>query len=228
MNEPQTNFCRRLTDWIVRQTESAMPSDRHVWADAMRNEVQHISDDRDRLRWAWGCLLASCSERFRGFQPSEILVVRLLMAFFLLFQALDDIFATALTIAYRTGAFNLAEGLGRSTPGDDYRRLIPLMEAAPIWLHALWALASILYLVAISQILLRKGTPHITLLLSIAVEIAARGLGRPIIAATGIVVNPNPSVFAMLLPFVLPLFIAGILWRAYRYRSTAASLQPIL
>jgi hypothetical protein len=190
----------------------------------MQNEVQQISGDRNRLRWAFGCLLASCSERLRGFQPSEILVFRLVMAFFLLFQALDDIFATALTIAYRTGAFNLAEALGRSTPGDDYRRLIPLMEAAPVWLHGLWAMASILYLVAISQILLRKGASHITLFLAIAVEVAARGLGRPIIEATGIVVNPNPSMFALLLPFVLPLLMAGVLWRAYRHRSTTASL----
>jgi hypothetical protein len=224
MNEPQTTFCRRLTDCIVRQTGYAMPSDRQVWTDAMRNEVQHISGDRDRLRWAWGCLLASCSERFCGFQFSEILVIRLGMALFLLFQALDDIFATVLTIAYRTGALNLAEGLGRSTPGDDYHRLIPLMEAAPLWLHGLWALASILYIVTISQLLLRKGALHITLFMAIAVEIAARGLGRPIIAATGIVVNPNPSLVALLLPFVLPLFIAGVLWRANRYRSDIASL----
>jgi hypothetical protein len=224
MNKPQTTFCRRLTDWIVRQIEYAMPSDRHVWADAMRNEVQRISGDRDRLRWAWGCLLAGCRERLRGFQPSDFLFVRLSMAFFLLFQALDDIFATTLTMAYRTGAFNLAEGLGRSAPGDDYRRLIPLMEAAPLWLHGLWALASILYLVAISQILFRKRSPHITLFLAIAVEVAARGLGRPIIEATGIVVNPNPSLFALLLPFVLPLLIGGLLWRAHRYRSMAVPL----
>lgn len=224
MKEPQTNLCRRLTDWIVRQTEHAMPSNRHVWADAMRNEVQHISGNRDRLRWAWGCLLASCNERLSGFQPAELLVVRLAMVLFLLLQALDDLFATALTIAYRTGAFNLAEGLGRSTPGDDYRRLIPLMEAAPAWLHGLWIFAGILYLAVTLQILLRKGAPHVLLFLAIGVEIAARGLGRPIIAATGIVVNQSPSLLVLLLPFVLPLFIAGVLWRASRYGSKNASV----
>jgi len=131
----------------------------------------------------------------------------------LLFKALDDFFATAITVAYKMNAIGIAERLGRATPGDDYRRLIPLMDAVPWWLHGLWVVAGVLYLVAIVRLLGRASLAHVIVLAALSCEIAASQLGRPIVEATGIVVNPNPSIFAtVVLPMILPLLVAAALW----------------
>jgi Na+/glutamate symporter len=39
------------------------------------------------------------------------------------------------------------------TPGDDYRRFIPLIDATPWWLHALWMAASVLFVASAWQLL---------------------------------------------------------------------------
>ena len=65
------------------------------------------------------------------------------------------LFATVFTIAYRLHDLDAAAFLGPITPGDDYRRFIPLMDATPWWLHALWVTAAVL-LVASAVELLRK------------------------------------------------------------------------
>jgi hypothetical protein len=224
MSVPQT-IRRRIADLLVRRACRAMPSGRQIWADAMQIEIQHITDDGQCLGWAFGCLLASYTERFRALQIFDMLVVRLMVALPLLFQALDDLLATLGTIAYRTGALELAERLGRFTPGDNYRRLIPLMEAVPAWLHGLWLLAGALYIIAIARFVRRRGAAHVLVLLALGAEILARAFGRPIIAATGVVANPNPSLIATILPLAFPLVIAGLFWKASRCRSTATPIS---
>lgn len=142
------------------------------------------------------------------------LVVRLVLAVFIAFKALDAFFSTALTITYRVNFVGTAERLGRLTPGDDYARLIPLMDAVPLWLHGMWVLAGVLYLIAMARVMLGKGWAHIPVLAALGIEVVANLVRRPIIKATGVVVNPNPSVIAsVVIPFVLPLLLALVLSR---------------
>ena len=144
----------------------------------------------------------------------DSLVVRLALAALLAFKAFNDFFATALTIAYKMNAFGAAESLGRLTAGDDYNRFVPLMEATPVWLHGLWVLAGILYLIAIVLVVGGFGRAHIPVLAALALEIVANLAARPIIEASGVVVNPNPSVIVTLvIPYILPLFLALVLSR---------------
>jgi hypothetical protein len=120
----------------------------------------------------------------------DLLFVRLTLAALIAFKAFDAFFATALTMAYRMGAIGAAERLGRLTPGDDYGRLVPLMDAVPLWLHGLWVLAGVLYLIAIACVVCRTGRAHILVLVAVSVEVVAQFVGRPIVAATGVIVNP--------------------------------------
>jgi hypothetical protein len=144
---------------------------------------------------------------------TDILVVRLALAGLLAFKALDAFFATALTFAYRMDLLGAAKGLGQLTAGDDYTRFIPLMEAVPLWLHGLWVLAGVLYLIAIAFVLVGIRRAHIPVLAALGIEIMATVMGRPIIEATGVIVNPNPSVIAtVVIPFALPLLLALVLW----------------
>jgi hypothetical protein len=154
----------------------------------------------------------------------DLLFVRLMLAALIAFKAFDDLFATALTIAYRMNAEGAAERLGRLTPGDDYGRLVPLMDAVPWWLHGLWVLGGVLYLIAIAGAVRRRGWAYIPVLAAVGIEVVAKVVGRPIIAATGVVVNPNPSAIAtIVIPYVLPLLLALVLWQSGRPTSASST-----
>src|SRR4030065_1800530 len=92
------------------------------------------------------------------------LFVRLVLVALIGFKALDGCFATILTFTYRAGLLGAAERIGQLTPGDDYRRVIPLMEAVPLWLHGLMIFAGFLYLVGIVLLLWRRRRAHIPVL----------------------------------------------------------------
>ena len=210
-------FRRRLAARLFGWAKQALPLSRRSWADAMQNELPYIPDDWQALRWAFGCLVAALGERTRAMKILDNAVVRLAIVFLIAFKVIDELFATVLTLAYRMSALGAAERLGRLTAGDDYSRLIPLMDAVPVWLHGLWVLAAALYLTAIARFALRKGSAHVLVLAALGVEFVAIEIGRPIVAATGVIVKPEPSVLAgLIFPFVLPFMLAVVLWMASR------------
>ena len=71
-------------------------------------------------------------------------------------RALSMLFATALTLAYRLHYVRGAAFLGTFTPGDDYRRFIPLMDATPWWIHTLWVTAAVLFVACAVQLLRKR------------------------------------------------------------------------
>jgi hypothetical protein len=144
---------RRLAAALLRHAKGVMPSRRSSWADAMGPEMQHIERDLDAFLWAAGCVVASYVERSRLAPLIRTLGARLLLAALIIGRALDLLFATVLTLAYRSHHLGVASFLGGFTPGDDYRRLIPLMAATPWWLHALWVAGSVLCLIAALELL---------------------------------------------------------------------------
>ena len=50
---------------LARHAGKALPPGCAGWSSAMHNEVHHISDSRAALAWAFGCVLASYTERIR-------------------------------------------------------------------------------------------------------------------------------------------------------------------
>ena len=81
--------------------------------------------------------------------------VRAFLALAIGVEVLSMLFATALTGAYRLHYLGVAAFLGAFTPGDNYRRFIPLINATPWWIHGLWLAAATLFVVSALQ-LLRK------------------------------------------------------------------------
>jgi hypothetical protein len=51
---------------LVAHAARTLPHHRADWAHAIRNEIQHISGDREALAWALGCVLASFAERMNA------------------------------------------------------------------------------------------------------------------------------------------------------------------
>jgi hypothetical protein len=210
---------RRLASVFIQWARQVMPPSGRSWAEAMQNELQHVPDEQQALAWAIGCLAAAYSERLRQWRIFDFLLVRLAVVPFIAFKVFDDLFATLMTAAYRLGAMGATEGFGQMTPGDDYARLIPLMEAIPAWLHGIWVAAAALYLLAAVLFIFRARTAYtfVLVILAVGLEQAAQLFGRPLIAATGVVVNPSPSLVAtVVIPFVLPLMIALPIWLAGR------------
>lgn len=149
---------RRLAFALLDHAGLVLPSSHSSWADAMKHEIHHINGDFEALTWAAGCVVASYVERSRLVNLIQTRGVRLLLALLILGQAAGLLFATALTIAYRLHYLGVARSLGAFTPGDDYRRFIPLMDATPWWLHGLLIAGSMLYLLAGRELLRNRRT----------------------------------------------------------------------
>ena len=215
---------RRLAHLLVQHACRVMPRSRRSWADAMAGEVSHVDDDRRALRWAIGCVLAAHRERIRELHMMDLMIVRVVIALLILFKAFGAAFATAMTVAYKMNQLGVTESFGKMTPGDDYRRLIPLMEAVPAWLHAMWVAAALCYLASIVGLLTRKRFAYVAVVVGLGLEVAGTLLERPIIDAVGVRANPNPSVLAQFLQFGLPLLLAVAAW--YGGRRQAGPLAP--
>lgn len=127
------------------------------WGAAMQNELEHIEGDLDALRWAIGCVVASWVERTRVMDVLRAPAARAVLALVIFTQVAAFLFATALTLAVRGGHLRLAAFLGSFTPGDDYRRFIPLMDATPWWIHTLWVAASAIFLVSAIALIRGRG-----------------------------------------------------------------------
>lgn len=129
---------------------------RSSWGEAMKSELAHIDGDFEALRWAIGCVIASYVERTRVMDLLRTPAARAFLALAIFTQVLAFLFATVLTLAVRFNEVRLATFLGTFTPGDDYRRFIPLIDATPWWIHALWVTASALFLVSAIALILDR------------------------------------------------------------------------
>lgn len=146
---------RRLAWHLMRHATRVLPPRRAQWAEAMRQEFLAIRDDREALHWAFGCLWASYMERMMSLPFLQSLPVRMLLGLMVLWQAFSSCFASILTAFYKFGMLDAAEALGRSTPGDDYRNFIPLMEAVPLSVHVAYVMAGLAFLATLAALLTR-------------------------------------------------------------------------
>jgi len=208
---------RRLADSLVRYAARVIPGVLGHWAQAMQNELAYVADDREALRWATGCVGSAHAARLRHLYLLDIPTVRAAGIVLAAFCAFQMTFATAMTASYRLHALGAMDVMGWMTPGDDYRRFIPLMEAIPAWLHGLLLAAGACYLVATFWLVGRRRAAYLPLLLGVILTLVTRLLERPFIAAVGVVVVPNPSLLsAVLLPIVFPLLLVFAAWSGSR------------
>jgi hypothetical protein len=200
---------RRLAAMLARYAARVMPAERRHWADAMQNEMTYVADDRDAIRWAFGFLRVAHAARLGSLRLLDVAFVRLGGVLLAATLAFDALFAPTLTIAYRTGSLGIAERLGGATAGDDYTRLIPLLEGIPLWIHMLAVTGGLCYVAAIGLLLRRRRAAHIAILVGVGVHVGGSALVQPFIAAIGVAPVPDPSLFAsLLLPVMMPLLLA--------------------
>lgn len=200
---------RRAADALAQAAAWMLPRAQRRWAAAMISEVASIERDSEALRWSAGCLLAACAARGRAFHLLDSAGVRWGLIVVATLRAVDVSLPTLLTAAYRLQS-GMATVLGALTPGNDATRLVPLMEAIPLWLHVLLVIGACCYLSAVACTVRQHPISAVLVMLGVVSEQLAALAARPIIAETGVVVVAEPSLLAsFILPIVLPLLLAA-------------------
>ena len=214
---------RRIAHALVRFAAHLMPSSQRRWATAMVHETAHVEGCSEALRWAAGCVFAAGAERVRSLYLLDSAPVRVAAALLASFRVLDVGMPTLLTLAYRFRAA-AASNVGRLTPGDDYRRLVPLIDAIPVWLHVIVVMAVVLYVAAGVATWRRRTVAAGFWCLAIVAEQWASVAATPILANVGVVVVQHPSVMAaVLLPIVMPILSAVAAWSGSRAAAAQMS-----
>ena len=142
---------RAVSRWLSRQlfrvAMQVSPCEREEWAQAMSREVDEIPSEREALRWALGCLKASCHERLKSMRLTSWWPVRWGMALWIALLAIDALFYAGITLTYKLGLF---------TEPYPYPQNVRLLEVTPLWEPLLTLVAGVVLLLAIVLILRRS------------------------------------------------------------------------
>ena len=75
------SFSKVIARHLVNHAVHVMPGDRREWAQAMRNEINHLPIGMNAIRWAIGCVIASHKERMAVMKLGNLKVSRLVLSF---------------------------------------------------------------------------------------------------------------------------------------------------
>ena len=207
---------RLIAQSMMRHAARIMP--RGDWGTAMQNELEAIADDDVALRWAVGCVIAGYSERLNVLLQTWF--ARTGLACLIALLAAREFFAPLLIFAYRMQYLGLTHFLGLRTAGDDYRRLIPVMDATPAWLPLLWVAAGLLFLMALWRMLRRADGSVAFFFLAFGLDLVGAVIAKSIEASTGVIVTPNLMVRAA--GEILMLSAGFVLWRMTQKKPSAS------
>ncbi|HEX4637609.1 MAG TPA: hypothetical protein VH189_15600 [Rhizomicrobium sp.] len=205
-----TDVPRQVANALMRHATWVMPSSDKAWGDAMQNEMQSIEEDREALRWAVGCLIASYGERTLGLLHSR--PARWTLASLTSLLAMREFFAPAMVMAYRLQDQWLLQLFGAQTAGHDYHRFTPLLETVPSWILMFWIVSGLLYVGAIWRLLRKAGAAYVPFFLALIMDMTGSLMNRPFEIASGVVVNPHALVNAgaVLLPCLMGMMFWGM------------------
>jgi predicted membrane channel-forming protein YqfA (hemolysin III family) len=111
----------------------------------MRAEAQHLDDDGESFRWAFGCVYACCSERVRAFPIRELLSLHSLAVLWIITFIVSSAFNVSIVVATRLRYQYMANAMGSFMEGFHYNRFIPLADAMPIGLFVLMTFVVVLF-----------------------------------------------------------------------------------
>jgi hypothetical protein len=138
---------RRLSRRLIGVAMEVSPGERQEWAQAMSREADEIPSDREALRWAFGCLRASCHERLKSMKWVNSWPVRWGMALWVALLAIDSLAYAEHALTYKLGLF---------TEPYSYPQNIPLLKVTPLWEPLLALACGAVFLVAVVLILKRS------------------------------------------------------------------------
>jgi hypothetical protein len=171
------SLARRLAEALVRAAARAAPPDRSEWGTAMLAEMDHVPGDGQALVWAAGCLIAALRLQLQVAEFGRGPAARALLALLIAVQVARALFAPAMVLSWRLGATGVTAALGGQTAGDDYRRFIPLMQAAPHSMLAAALASAVLFMFAAVTIRRGRSTALVLFLIALGLDMASTVLG---------------------------------------------------
>jgi hypothetical protein len=200
---------RRLSRRLIGVAMQVSPGERQEWARAMSREVDEIPSDREALRWAFGCLRASCHERLKSMKRVNSWPVRWGMALWIALLAIDSLAYAEHALTYKLGLF---------TEPYSYPQNIPLLKVTPLWEPLLALAVGAVFLVAVVLILKRSRAalhavvaPLVIMLLLFVVRASRPESG--ILRSLSAVYQTSPyAVIWPLAGLALTIFICLALW----------------
>ena len=159
-----------LTRQIIRVAMRVAPRARVDWAIAMTREIDAIAGQRDALRWALGCLKASCHERLKSMRLTDLWPVRWGMALWMALLAVETLGSAGITLAYKFGLHPLS-----AHPNEQLLKVTPLWEPmATLAIGLTFVLAMVLILKRSRAALEAVAIPFVLMLGLVAIR-----FGRP-------------------------------------------------
>jgi len=196
---------RDVADAALRFAMRVMPPAQRRWVLAARYELRAIEDHGAALRWALGGLRAACMARWRSLRLLDQRSVRWSGAAVLLCCAAMVMLPALLTLGFRLQQGSFLELLARMTPGDDWHRLVPAMQALPDSVHVLLLAAGFCYLAGAVGVLRRQEAAAVAVLVGVALDLATRVIGQVFIEPAAVVVGNSSILAQVIVPLVLPL-----------------------
>jgi hypothetical protein len=174
--------CRSIARALVGLAARSLPTHRADWAAAMRAELEWAADRSSAFVWALGCLRTALGERFLASSLLDIRAIRWALALWLGYQAEDALCNVALVLSYKAPELGLTALLRRCAQGEDYQRLIPLLDVTTYWTLGAWTLLSGMYLLVVALLLRRSSRAANFFILTAALNVAlwVRELGEPL------------------------------------------------
>jgi hypothetical protein len=211
---------RWLSNQVICVAMHVSPGEREEWAQAMSREVDEIPSDREALKWALGCLQASCHERLKSMRPTSWRPVRWGMALWIAFLAIDTLAYAVITLTYKLQAWRAIPILG--VLKEHYHWNVPLLEATALWEPMLALVGGVVYLLAMVLILRRNQIAFAVVVVPFAVGVLQFGVrcSRPESGSLqSLSIAYQQSPYALIWPIAglaITILICLVLWQDRR------------
>lgn len=194
---------RSIARVVVDLAAWSLPTHRADWAAAMRAELEYAGNRRSALAWALGCLRTGINERFLACSLLDVRAIRWMLALWLGYRAEDSLCDVALVLSHKAPQWGLTALLTHCAQGEDYQRIVPLLDVTTYWTLGAWMLLSGLYLLVVAMLLRRAAQAANLFVLTAALNVALwlRELGEPL--------------------YVSAFSLSDLLWDALLYVGTA-------
>ena len=146
----QLAWQRPLAHKLLEHGARLMPSKRAAWTVVMRNEIQHIEDDRDALKWAFGSLRACVAERLRALRAHRIFSARAIGNLWIVIFIVSSAYNVIIALTARLGYHRAVSALGWWMKDFQYDRFLEFANAIPVVLFALLGAVVLLFVASLN------------------------------------------------------------------------------
>jgi hypothetical protein len=164
---------RLLALKLLEQGVLVLPPQRVSWAAAMRNEIAHIDDDREALRWALGSLRACLIERLRALRTYRMFSARAIGILWMVLFTVSSAYNLIIALAARLRFERAVSALGWWMKDFQFDRYVRFANAIPIGLFALLSAVVLLFAASLNLNLRHRPLGFATFCCAIALSSVA-------------------------------------------------------